>query len=398
LKLPETGPCETVASESMTEGAARIPPRVRRLVVKVGTSSLVGTTGAASRARLAKVVRDLAAATAGGQRACVLVSSGAIVSGLAPLGLTRRPKQIPGLQAAAAVGQGRLLSEYARLFARHGLTVAQVLLTQDDFVRRRQFVNAQATFEYLLGAGAVPVVNENDTVATDEITFGDNDRLAALVAIMIRADLLVLLSDVEGIYSSDPRKGGAVLLAEIRDPSEIHASGTRSAFGSGGMASKLEAAGLATAAGIPTVVANAARAGVLERILAGEAVGTFMPARGGRKRARKAWMAFATVPRGRIVVDGGAQRAVRDAGRSLLAAGVTGVEGDFAVGDTVEVAGPDGRPFARGITNFSSKELPRLAGRTSEEVAALSGGPYDGEVIHRNELVVTAEDRWRGTT
>jgi glutamate 5-kinase len=333
----------------------------------------------------------------------VLVSSGAIASGLAPLGLARRPTNLPALQAAAAVGQGRLIAEYAQLFAGLGLVAAQILLTQDDFVARRRFVNAQRTFDRLLAAGAVPVVNENDTVATEEITFGDNDQLAALVAIMIRADLLVQLSDVDGIYTRDPRRPGARLVPEVRDPLAVQ-SGPASSLGSGGMASKLQAAGLATAAGIPTVVAGAARRDVLDRILAGEVVGTWIPARAVRKRSRDAWMAFASAPRGRIVVDAGAESALRESGRSLLPAGVVAVEGRFAAGDAVEIAGPRGA-FARGITNFSAPALARLAGsarllsswRSERPLPSRSRQvpPNGREVVHRDSLVVTQQDRWR---
>lgn len=351
-------------------------PQVRRLVVKVGTSSLVDPSGGMARSNLANVVREVAAASLGSSRACVLVSSGAIAYGMAALGPSKRPGRLSALQAAAAVGQGRLVAEYARLFARHGLITAQVLLTQADFGRRRQFVNAQNTFEHLLARGVIPVVNENDTVATEEITFGDNDRLAALVAIMVKADLLVLLSDVDGIYTTDPKLHGATLVDEVLDPIHVQATGPGSAFGSGGMASKIQAAGLATAAGIPTVVANASQKDVVSRILAGESLGTWVPARSARKRARKAWMAFATAPRGRIHVDAGAERALRDLGRSLLAAGVVRVEGSFVAGDPVEVVGPAGATFARG-----------LAGCSAEDV--------QGEVIHRDELVVTGEDPWR---
>jgi glutamate 5-kinase len=358
----------------------------RRLVVKVGTSSLVDRDGRPSRQKLAKVVRDIAAVA--GDRRCVLVSSGAIATGLEPMGLARRPRDMPGLQAAAAVGQGRLMAEYARLFARHGMVAAQVLLTQEDFLRRRHFVNAQRTLDRLLEAGVVPVVNENDTVATAEIAFGDNDRLAALVAVMIGADLLVLLSDVDGIYSRDPRRGRAVLLREVTDTSAIEATGARSDVARGGMASKLDSAMIATAAGVEVVVAGANRRDVVARVLAGDRVGTRLPPRARRQRARKAWIAFASGVRGRVLVDAGAERAVRHEGRSLLAAGVTGVEGQFGAGDPVDVAGPSGRSFARGIANYSSRELPRLAGRSSGELTSLPGGPYDREVIHRDELVV----------
>ncbi|HEX9822914.1 MAG TPA: glutamate 5-kinase [Actinomycetota bacterium] len=370
--------------------APRPLPPVSRLVVKVGSTSLVDKAGALSRRRLAKVVGDLAAVADG--RSCVLVSSGAIAAGLSQLGLERRPRDIPSLQAAAAVGQGRLAAEYARLLSRKGLVAAQVLLTQDDFLRRRHFVNARNTLERLLTAGAVPVVNENDTVATEEITFGDNDRLAALVAVTLRADLLMLLSDVEGIHDRDPRRGSARLLPVVDDPLRVDATGTTSAIGAGGMASKLEAAGIASSAGIGVVVAPAARRDVIARVLAGEPIGTWIPPRGRRRGGMKAWIGFVLQPRGRIEVDAGAERAVSSDGRSLLAAGVVGVAGEFDAGDTVEVTGPDGSAFARGIANYSSRELPRLAGKSSRELTSLPGGPYDREVIHRDELVVI--DAW----
>jgi glutamate 5-kinase len=346
----------------------------------------VDDRGVASRPRMAKVVRDLAAVAPG--RASVLVSSGAIAAGLEPLGLQRRPRDIPSLQAAAAVGQGYLMAAYSRLFDRRGLRAAQVLLTQEDVLRRRQFVNARNTLERLLSAGVIPVVNENDTVATEEIRFGDNDRLAAMVGVMIRADLLVLLSDVDGIYDRDPRRGGASLIPVLREPLAVHASGSSSTISVGGMRSKLEAAGIASSAGIGVVVAAARRRDVLTRILAGEPLGTWIPPRGTRRRGRKAWIGFVIGPRGRLIVDAGAERAIREDGRSLLMAGVVAVEGEFAAGDPVDVAGPTGRAFARGIVAYSSGELPDLLGRSTRDLATLPGGPYDGEVIHRDELVV----------
>ena len=367
----------------MTE---RILPAVKRVVVKVGSSSLVDDEGHVSRRKLGKVAREIAAVA--GNRKVVLVSSGAIASGLVPLGIKRQPRDMPSLQAAAAVGQGRLMAEYGRLFERQGLVAAQVLLTQEDFVRRSHFVNARNTIERLLDAGVVPIVNENDTVATAEITFGDNDRLAALVAVMAQADLLVLLSDVDGIYTRDPRRGKATLVPEVTDLSEIQASGPGSRAAKGGMASKLEAALIATSGGVGVVVAGASKKDVLARIVAGEQVGTWLPPRGKRQRGRKVWIAFASGIRGRLLVDEGAERALRDSGRSLLAAGIKEVEGEFDAGEAVEVVGPEGSVFARGISNYSSRELPRLVGRSSKELTALPGGPYDREVIHRDELVV----------
>ncbi len=358
------------------------------LVVKIGTSSLVGPDGRPRRRTLTKVAADVAAAVEGGRRRAVLVSSGAIAAGLEPLGLARRPKSVARMQAAAAVGQGALMSGYTRAFAGHGLIAAQVLLTQDDFVRRRHFVNAQRTFEALLAAGAVPVVNENDSVGTEEIRFGDNDLLAALVAVMVKADLFVLLSDVDGIHTRDPRAGTATLLPVVTDPSSVRAGGRGSALGSGGMASKLDAARIAGAAGIPTVIANAAARRVIERVLSGEQIGTLVPPTGARRGSRQAWMAFVAAPVGRVLVDAGAEKAVRERGKSLLAAGVTGAEGAFDAGDTVEIVGPSGVPFARGVANHSSRELPRLAGLSTATLLQLPGGPYDREVIHRDELVL----------
>jgi glutamate 5-kinase len=371
--------------------SARPMPAVTRLVVKLGTTSLTDDFGRPSTRKVAKAVREVADAADGG-RQCVVVSSGAIASGVSSLGLLKRPRSIPKQQAAAAVGQGRLMADYLRLFARRGHMAAQILLTQDDFIRRRQFVNARATFEELLMAGIIPVVNENDTVATEEIRFGDNDRLAALVAVMVGADLLVLLSDVDGIFTRSPGHRRAELLAEVTDPLHVRATGPRSGTGSGGMASKLEAAFMATAAGIPTVVANAAAPAVLDRILEGQPIGTYLPARGTRRRARKAWVAFVAPARGTVVVDDGAKRAVRDAGRSLLGAGVVGARGSFSPGDIVDVTGPDGQPFARGVTNYGADELPPSRPRGSGG-DSVRGSPYDREVIHRDELVLLEERR-----
>jgi glutamate 5-kinase len=356
------------------------------VVVKVGSSSLVDEDGHASKRKLGAVVRQVAAVAEG--RRVVLVSSGAIASGLGPLGLSRRPRDMPGLQAAAAVGQTRLMAEYARLFAARGHTVGQVLLTQEDFLRRRHYANARQTLERLLDAGVIPIVNENDTVATAEITVGDNDRLAALVAVMVRADLLVLLSDVDGIYTEDPRRSGATLVEEVTDPAAVRATGPGTAEARGGMATKLDAAMIATAAGIGVIVARAHRKDVLSEAVEGTPVGTWLPPRGRRQRARKAWIAFASGIRGSIEVDAGAERAVREDGRSLLAAGVTAVQGQFDAGDPVEISGPSGTAFARGIANYGARELGRIAGRTSAQLGSMPGGPYDSEVVHRDELVV----------
>lgn len=311
----------------------------------------------------------------------VIVTSGAIAAGLDPLGFKRRPSDIPSLQAAASVGQGALIHAYQRAFARAKLPVGQVLLTQGDFVHREAFVNAHQAMERLLGLGAVPVVNENDATGVAEIRFGDNDRIAALVAMMIRADLLVILSDVDGIYTDDPRRRGAERLetADLAALRAINAGASGSHVGSGGMASKVEALRIAASAGVSGLVAGAAEPRVLRRLLRGEPLGTLVPAAAARTRSRKAWIAFAQSPRGTISVDAGAHRALADANRSLLPAGIVGCDGSFVVGDVVEIAA-DGMPFARGITNYAADELTGLLGQRL--------APGAREVVHRDSLVL----------
>jgi glutamate 5-kinase len=361
--------------------AARELPAVRRLVVKIGSSSLTAPDGGLDEAVLSALTSEVARVHRKGV-ATVLVSSGAIAAGLHPLGLKRRPTDIPSLQAAASVGQGVLMHAYQRAFARRRVKVGQVLLTQDDFIRRKGYVNANAALSRLLALGVVPIVNENDTVAVDEIRFGDNDRLAALVANLVNAELLVILSDVEGVHAHHPKHGESAILERIDDPSAIGALETRagSHVGSGGMASKMEAAKIATASGVGVVIANARRTGILSTILAGEAVGTYVPARRGRGPSRKLWIAFAQSPRGVVVVDAGAKRALVEGGRSLLPAGVVEHRGRFALGDAVEVAGPDGVVFAKGLVNYASDEIDGVRGTSIKQ-----GGR---EIIHRDSLVI----------
>ena len=356
--------------------------RVRRLVVKVGSSSLAGADGRLDDAQVRALAGEMATVRRSGV-APVLVSSGAIAAGLDPLGMRRRPSDIPSLQAAASVGQGILMHAYQRAFARRRTPVGQVLLTQDDFVRRNGYLNAHNALERLLDLGVVPIVNENDTVAVDEIRFGDNDRLAALVAMMLRADLLVILSDVDGVYSSDPKKRGAQLLARVEDVTALN--GLRmgkagSPLGSGGMASKVESVRVAAAAGAAVVIANARTPNVVRRILAGEELGTFFPAHRVRGRSRKLWIEFAQNTRGTILIDEGAKNALVSRGKSLLPAGVLGHRGSFAIGDAVEVVGPDGAVFAKGIVNYGADEIPQIQGASIR-----SGGR---EVIHRDSLVI----------
>jgi glutamate 5-kinase len=356
----------------------------RRVVVKVGSSSLTSLPGGLDVDRLTALVAVLAEVRAAG-REVVLVSSGAIAAGLAPLGLDGRPRDLASAQAAASVGQLRLVQTYADAFGRHGLTVGQVLLTSDDLTRRSHYRNAESTLERLLSLGALPIVNENDTVATEEIRFGDNDRLAALVAHVARADALLLLSDVDGVYDGDPRSGPAQLIGTVSDPAELDAvtlgTARRNGVGTGGMATKVEAALIAAHAGVPAVVTSTARAG---EALAGAAVGTLFTVQHPRPRTRQFWLRFATRPRGRLLLDAGAVQAVRERHASLLAAGVTGVAGEFLADDPVELVGPDGVVVARGLVAYDSRELPALLGRKTGELAP----EHRREVVHRDEMVL----------
>jgi len=349
----------------------------KRIVVKVGSSSLTTAEGGIDPARIRRLVEVLAGARARGSEV-VLVSSGAIAAGLAPLKMKKRPKALPAQQAAASVGQGLLVHRYTEELARYGVIAGQVLLTVDDVTRRSHYRNAYQTLAKLLELGVLPIVNENDTVATSEIRFGDNDRLAALVAHLVHADLLVLLSDVDGLYDAAPDLAGSTLVTDVRGPAdltEVRVGRTGAAgVGTGGMRTKLEAARIATGAGIPAILTAAEQA---EAALAGEPVGTLFHATGKRRPTRLLWLAHATEPQGTVLLDDGAVRAVTQRRASLLAAGVTGVVGTFSAGDPVDIAGADGVPVARGLVNFDSKELPGLLGKSGER-----------EVVHRDALVL----------
>ena len=359
-----------------------------RVVVKVGSSSLTTTAGGIDPDRVRALVDALATVRARGAEV-VLVSSGAIAAGLAPLGLPRRPRDLATQQAAASVGQGLLVRRYSEDFARHGLTVGQVLLTVDDVTRRSHYRNAYRTFARLLEMGVLPIVNENDTVATSEIRFGDNDRLAALVAHLVHADLLLLLSDVDGLYDGNPSTGTATLLAEVlseADLATVRIGRAGSAgVGTGGMQTKVEAARIATGAGIPVVLTSAQLAA---DALAGVPVGTVFHPTGRRRPTRLLWLAHATEGKGSILLDAGAVRAVTERRASLLPAGITGVTGVFVGGDPVDLVGPDGVAVARGLVNYDSAELPDLLGRTTRDLARELGASYEREVVHRDDLVL----------
>lgn len=364
---------------------------VKRVVVKVGSSTLTADDGGLDRAYVAGLCDQLAKLRADGVEV-VLVSSGAVAAGLRPLGLAQRPTDLGRLQAAASVGQGELVHAYAEGLAGHNLVTGQVLLTPDDLVRRDRYLNARVTFSELLAMGALPVVNENDTVATEELRFGDNDRLAALVASMLGADLLMLLSDVDGLHDGDPSTGAPVI-EEVPDLAVLddrHRGGTGSAVGSGGMASKLDAARVATFSGASCVIARGRREGVVVDVASGARVGTWFPPARKRPDSRRLWLAFAHQPSGRLHVDAGAVRALAAKGSSLLAIGVTRVEGTFEAGATVEVVGPDGHPVARGIVGVDAPRAEAMRGRPTDDLISFFGPDAGSPLVHRDQMVVTA--------
>jgi glutamate 5-kinase len=359
----------------------------RVAVVKVGTSSIVKPSGELDGDALAKLAGDLVAGRGAGFD-LVLVMSGAIAAGMPALGLARRPVDTGTLQAIAAVGQPRLLERMNALLAPFGVVAGQVLLTPYDFAQRTQYLHARATLERLRELGVLPIVNENDTVADDEIRYGDNDRLAALVAHLLRADLLLLLTDTGGVFTADPRHDADASLieeiVEVDEALEKAAGGAGSELGSGGMASKLAAAKIAAWSGVRAVIASASTPDVVTSALAGRAVGTSFAPRAARLPSRKLWIAFAQGSEGRVSVDAGARRALVERGKSLLAAGVRDVEGTFAVDAPVEIVGEDGKVFAKGLSRYGAQQLRAVAGKRTAELP--NGLPH--EVVHRDDLVV----------
>ncbi len=358
-----------------------------RIVAKVGTSSLTDSVGAIQRDVIGSLCDQMAVLRAEGHEV-ILVSSAAISAGVAALGLVSRPNDVLTLQALAAAGQPRLMEEYNHSFARHGLIAAQVLLVPHDFADRQQYLHSRNTLARLLELGCIPIVNENDTVASDEIRFGDNDRIAALVAHNVSADLLVLLTDTPGLYTSDPRTdSSATLISEVasNDPLlSVSAGTTGSSRGSGGMASKLQAARLASWSEVRAVIAQALRPNVLVDAVHGISVGTSFAPNDRRLSARKLWIGFASHVQGSVIVDAGAYHALVEGGRSLLPAGVVGVDGDFSEGSTIEVCNPDGVVFARGMAVSSADVVQQHAGRSTRDLPARIAH----EVIHCDDLVL----------
>jgi glutamate 5-kinase len=346
-----------------------------RLVVKVGSSSLVGTDGTLDDGAVDRTVGEVVASWRAGYPT-VLVSSGAVAWGISALGLVSRPSDMPGLQVAAAVGQGRLMHRYSQAFESHGIVAGQVLLTRDVLANRDQYLHARRALDRMLTVGIVPVVNENDTVVIDELRMGDNDRLAAVVSHLVRASLLVLLTDTEGLFSSDPRLGEADFLAAV-DHADDKLDDLRGAgpLGSGGAGSKVTAARIAAFSRIPTVVASATSS--LSAITAGEAVGTWVEPRLAPLSARKLWIAFCQPVAGSVTVDEGAAHALANGGTSLLPVGVVSVEGSFSAGDAVDVVTVQGNVVGRGVARLGGAELAERAGQR--------GGD---EAIHRDDLVV----------
>ncbi|MFH1149613.1 MAG: glutamate 5-kinase [Actinomycetota bacterium] len=359
------------------------------MVIKVGTAVITEESGRVSRERASAVVDGIAAAKEAGVDVA-LVSSGAIAAGVERLGLDRRPADLDTLQAVASVGQGLLMTMYADMFASRGITAGQVLLTQYDITHRQQYLNARHTLDRLFSMGVVPVVNENDTVATEEITFGDNDMLAALVASLVKADLLVLLTDTAGLHTADPRTSGDARLIEVVEKvtEEIECLGGEAGSDRalGGMSSKVQAAKAAVSTGVATIIADGREPSTIRRVIEGERPGTYFPA-AGRVTSKKHWIGYATMACGTLVVDAGAVRALEERGGSLLPAGVTDVRGEFGIGDSVDIEDTSGRLIARGLSNYSSTEARKVKGLRSQQVEQVLGERAE-EMVHRDELVV----------
>ncbi len=363
----------------------------RRIVVKVGTSTLTGEDGRIDRDYLRSLGGQVAALRAAGDRV-IVVSSGAIAAGVEAMGMPERPRDISGLQAAAAIGQVRIIGQYAEAFGEADVPVAQVLLTRHDTAHRQQYLFACATLDRLLEMDVVPIVNENDTTAVDEIRFGDNDTLAALVGIMVKADLVMLLTDIEGLYDADPRTTQDAALVEhvdtLTDGIAAAAGGAGSEAGSGGMATKVEAARILMKAGIPMVVADGRRGNVVVAAAAGEPVGTYFAGGESSVAGRKLWIAFGGRPAGIVTVDDGARDALCLRGKSLLPAGVVGVTGTFGIDDAIAVADAHGKVIARGLTSLSSEQLMRVKGLKSSEIGEIELELAGTEVVHRDRLVI----------
>ncbi|MDF2564731.1 MAG: proB [Massilibacillus sp.] len=363
----------------------------KRIVVKVGTSTLTHSTGKLNFFRIEKLVRELSNLANQGKE-IILVTSGAVGAGVDRLGLKEKPTTIPEKQAMAAVGQGILMHMYEKLFGEYGQTVAQVLLTRENSVKHKQYMNSRNALLTLLKMGVIPVINENDAIAVDELKIGDNDTLSATVATLVDADVLIILSDIEGVYTANPQSDPtATLILEIKDITpeiEALAGGAGSKLGTGGMFTKIQAAKIAVNSGVTMVIASGNRDGIVRDILNGKELGTVFPAKEYHLKVRKSWLAFGTRIDGGILVDEGCERAMLEDGSSLLAAGIVAVEGTFDKGNTVRILSSHGREIARGSVNYNAEELQKIIGRSTKDFLEILGTKYYDEVIHRDNMVL----------
>jgi glutamate 5-kinase len=377
----------------MNEKRASIFYNARRVVVKVGSNVLTEDHGLNLKA-IRSISRQICRLIDGGIE-IILISSGAMASGIRKIGLDKRPDEIPKRQAIAAVGQAGLIMEYEKAFARYHKKVAQILLTGDDLNNRKRYLNARNTLCMLLSWQVVPIINENDTVMIEEIQFGDNDNLAAMITLLMDADILVNLTDIDGLYTKDPRTNSDAdfipMVSTIGEDIKKIAGDIPGALGTGGMLSKINAAKKVTAAGVPMVIANGGRPDVLKKLFSGKDVGTFFTPKKKKLKSRKCWIAFTLKPKGVIRIDDGAAAAILNRGKSLLPSGIVGVEGEFSVGAPVEFRKTDDETLGTGLVNYSSTDIRKIMGLKSSQIKnRLGHKPYD-DVIHRDNLAVTAE-------
>jgi len=363
---------------------------MKRLVIKIGSNILASAETGLNTRRLRTIAKDISAVIDKGHEV-VIVSSGAIAAGLKKLGLKSKPRDIKLKQAAAAIGQSSLMWAYERSFAEFNKKVAQVLLTRDIIADRHRYINAKNTLHTLISYDVIPLVNENDPVAVDEIKFGDNDMLAALVAGLVEANTLIILSDVDGFYSADPKTRGARIIRSVEcitPEIEQRAGDSGSSVGTGGMYSKVLAAKQATNHGIPVVIMNGRKSGLITKLVSGATVGTFFKARAVRMSSKKGWIAYGVKSKGAVVLDDGAIKALTTMGRSLLPSGIIRIEGTFLEGDYVQCLNKDGKKIAKGLTNYSSNDLDLIKGKKTSDIEKTLGYKYSDEVIHRDNLVL----------
>ncbi len=364
--------------------------KIKRIVIKIGSNILASAEQGLNTRRLRTLTKDISEVIDAGHEV-VIVSSGAVAAGLKKLNLKKKPEDIKLKQAAAAIGQSSLMWAYEQNFAHYGKKIAQLLLTRNDIANRFRYINAKNTISTLISYGVIPLINENDPIAVDEIKFGDNDMLAALTAGLVEADMLIILSDVEGLYSKDPSKKGAKIIKHVdRTTPEIEkmAGGKSSAVGTGGMYSKLLAAKQANDHGIPVVIMSGKKNSLLPRFIKGKDVGTYFEPKKERLSSKKGWIAYGVRTKGSIFLDDGAVKALTEMGRSLLPSGIAGVEDSFEVGDYIKCLNADGKIIAKGLTNYSSKDLGKIKGKKTSYIEKILGYKYSDEVIHRDNLVL----------